>query len=90
MAVAPNDRNQPPLVPQPPCCRIVATFGHFADRLSQPAQERSACADPPRRFKKNDCLGSFEPKVECLEVVAVCNPGGACEQAALLLAPLAL
>ena len=31
--------NQPPLVPQPSCRRIVATFGNFADRLSKPAQE---------------------------------------------------
>src|SRR6476620_413186 len=88
MAIAQDDTDQPPLIEQPSSHRIGATFGHLADRLSEPTHERPTSACPPRRVKQHDGLRSFEAKVETPLSVAVGDPGIACEQAALLVPPL--
>jgi len=89
MAVTPNDADQPPLASHPSDRGVGAAFGHLGHGLAQAAHERAACANPPRGFEKNDCVGAFKPKIERLGVVAVCDPGWSRQQAALLVAPLA-
>ena len=87
-AIAQDDPDQSPLIEQPSSHRVAATFRHFANGLSNPAQERPARARPPRRVKKYDGLRSLEPKGEGFVVVAVDDPGITREQAALLVPPL--
>lgn len=60
-AVSLTDADQPPLVVQPTSHRIVATFGHLANRLSKPAHERPYCAYPPRCVQNHNGLRAFEP-----------------------------
>jgi len=83
-------KDESPLVAQSSARRILATLWHLALRPAKTACECPGRADPPWHVEKDDGLRAFEGKVERLVVVAVGDPGFACEETVLLLAPLAL
>src|ERR671935_2712978 len=88
MAISPDDPDEPPFIAQASRNRIVATRRHLARWLPKSAGERTTGAYPPRRVKEHDGLRAFEPKVKGLVIVAVGDPGVACEQGALPFPPL--
>ena len=89
-AVAQDDPHQSPLIAQTSPRGVFATFGHLADRLRQPSPERTGRARPPWCLKKDHGVGTFEPKFECFEIVAVRDPGVTGKHATLRLSPLVL
>src|SRR4051795_7324850 len=89
-SVAQDDSHQSPLIAQTSPCRIFATFGHLADRLRQPSPKRPVRARPPRGLKKHHGIRACEPKLERVEVVAVCDPDVTGKDATLRLSPLLL
>jgi hypothetical protein len=89
--IPPVGPDRSPLVGQPLDHRVVATVGHHgASGPSNSAHERPTGAHPPRRIEDDNGVRSLQAKIERLVIVAVSDPGIACEQVALLLPPLVI
>lgn len=89
-AEAPDATGERPLIPQPPPGRIVAPFGHLANRLPNTAHQRASCTYRPGRVENHDRVRTFEAQVECLVVVPISDPRVAGEQRSLFFTPLAV
>src|ERR1700721_1217628 len=89
---SPNAPGQRPLFAQAPQSRLVTAARQLeANRtLANAADERSPCADRPRRIEEHDRVRALKPKVKCGVVVAIDNPPVPGEQVSLRLAPFDL